>query len=1068
MPRSLLSVLRHTPASFGATIRHLSSAGFAKPYLSAAGLFTTALSVTLVSASPTDLSVYTSTLNSASRPNILFVLDYSGSMGDDVNGDDPGDTGLPSKEAILETAVNNLLAVNADKFNAGISLFSSTSSGIKWPISDLTANANTIDSSILTSAGKTSADIISDIMAQESAGGWTATVSALAEAALYFKGAAVSHGGVNTQDIEKFRPQTWNGSNAFTGGSWNAAHPATYSPSNAFSAGAAPNSGAICNDHSDGGGTDQCNSVSSVGSCTSLGTSGTPDERKECSYSQDDAWSGATYDSPISQGCQENYIVLITDGDPTSNWEYPALTNLLGHPVSACEDLSTSIFSGGDNAADGNCGPEIVSELASSDQNSSIAGSIVNTFTIGFNIGGNGADYLERLAVDGKGKFFQANNAAQLVQALNDTIEEIIGGSENFAELSIDVDKANFANDNRVFFPLFTPSLSRSWQGNLKGYFIDSTGIKDISNAAATITDDEGTRFADTAQSFWSDSVDGNELSLGGASGKLAATVRNLYTFSGSSIPTGGETLNRADGANLLEVGNANITPAMLGASNAAERDALISWLHDAPMGAPLHSRTTMVKYLNKTVVYVMTNQGLIHAFDATSPTVPGANDTSGGEELFAFIPPELLGNLPDLESPGTAGAHIYGLDGGMTRWHDDTNNNGIVDGSETVQLIFGMRRGGNYYFSLDVTDPADPVYKWKITGGQGSFANLAQTWSRPSLITVENGGTSERVLVFGGGYDATVMDPATSRVAASGNAVYMINRNGEHIWTATHSDMNYSIPSNINIIDSNNDEIADRMYFGDLGGQLWRVDFGDIASAANFNVQKLADLGTASFQPFFYAPSVALNRAGGSSFISVAIGAGHRANPMDVSTQNRLFMVKDEYIDAGPLPTSYAARLTADLYDATADSINSSDSTVAAAANTALSAASGWYINLAAGEKALSQSVTFEGRLLATTFLPIGSASSAFSCSVASTQGRYYSLDIKNASATDPLSDPDNGSHIIGTNDRSVAISARGIPSSPVIVFPPGTDNVQIVVDKDTVSIVGQRLDRVMWHPRD
>nr|MBX2823820.1 hypothetical protein [Gammaproteobacteria bacterium] len=913
------------------------------------------------SATADDLSVYTTGIHAAARPNILFVLDYSGSMNDDVNGDE--DTGLPSKEAILELAVNNLLAQNADKFNAGISLFSRTSSGIKWPVSDLQANANTIDPNIPASAGLTSADVISSIMANESADGWTATVSALTEAALYFRGSTVSNGGVNPLDIDKFRPQTWDtAGNSYTGGSWNAANPVTYTPSNAFQYGGAPNTLGYCNDHSDAEGTDHCRKLDE-GSCTLMGSGTDFDSYKQCSYNQDDAWAGATYNSPITQDCQENFIVLISDGNPTARWDYPAMTDLLGFESSACEDLSDSIFPGSDYAATGNCGPEIAWELANNDQVATIQDSKVRTFTIGFGIGSKGANYLDKVAQAGDATYYQADNAAQLVQSLNDAIDDILGGSESFAELSIDVNKANFANDNRVFFPLFSPSRLRSWEGNLKGYFIDSDGIKDVNNVLATETDAEGTRFKETAQSFWSVDAagnaleDGNDVNLGGASGKLASTSRNLYTFTGTNIPTLGEKLNHANGSNLLEVGNNNVTEAMLGANNPTERAELINWLHSAPMGAPLHSKSTTLRYVNKTVVYVMTNQGLLHAIDATSPTNPTANDSTGGEELFAFMPPELLTNLPALRTPAVPGPHIYGLDGGLMRWHDDTNNNGIVDGSETVQLSCGMRRGGNHYYSLDVTDPADPKYMWKITGGQGNFTNLAQTWSRPSLITVKNGTAKERVLVFGGGYDAATMDVASSRQAASGNAVYMVDREGNHIWTASHADMDYSIPSNINVINTDNDEYADRMYFGDLGGQVWRVDFDDISSATDFSVHKLADLGSNSFQPFFYEPSVALGGSGGSRYISIALGAGHRANPMDATSQNRLFMIKDRHIDTA-LPAGFTTIQTSNLHNASADNINSSDAATKAAARTELNDGDGWYIQLAGGEKSLSSPV--------------------------------------------------------------------------------------------------------------
>ncbi|MBX2825658.1 MAG: hypothetical protein KTR33_13065, partial [Gammaproteobacteria bacterium] len=645
----------------------------------------------LATASADDIEVFTAGVSANSRPNILFVLDFSGSMNEGV----PSSTS--SRAEILEEALNQVIDLNRDRINAGISSFRWASTGIQWPISDPNEYAHAFDSAIPEADHLRVKDIISNIVQHQSASSSTNTVSALAEAALYFKGGAVAHGGINPQDTGRFKPNYWHTTlERYTGGSNFAANPATYTPADAYLSGVAGGGKGYCRDYSSTGGTNYCAGKGPL-TCTTVGpNSGTNSETgnswsnsgyENCNYPHPDTWSGANYISPIQNECQANYIVLISDGQPTSQWNYSELESMLGHPSWECEDLSTSVFTDS-GTSKGNCGPEIVSELNNNNQIDGIENSNVSTYTIGFNIDGDGSRYLERLATDGGGDYFNAQTPEDLGEALDASLNEMLGGSANFAELSIDIDKATFSNDNRVFFPLFEPSLQPGWSGNLKGYFIDSEGIKDINNTLATYQDTTGTRFADTAQSFWSDSADGDDVSSGGASAKLVTGTRNLFTFTDTSIATGGSALDTTGNPHILVSGNAAITESMLGAADATERQELLDWIQTQPMGDPLHSRATTIKYPSLTVVYLITNQGFLHAIDATTPVDPTASDTTGGSELFAFMPPELLVNLKRLKDNTVGDPHVYGLDGGVTRIHDDTNNNGIVDNSETVELV--------------------------------------------------------------------------------------------------------------------------------------------------------------------------------------------------------------------------------------------------------------------------------------------------------------------------------------------------------------------------------------------
>lgn len=175
--------------------------------------------------------------------------------------------------------------------------------------------------------------------------------------------------------------------------------------------------------------------------------------------------------------------------------------------------------------------------------------------------------------------------------------------------------------------------------------------------------------------------------------------------------------------------------------------------------------------------------------------------------------------------------------------------------------------------------------------------------------------------------------------------------------------------------------------------------------------------------------------------------------------------------MDKGAATSGTAVLKLGDLFDATANTINSSDTTIADAAATELNSKSGWYLTFQAGEKVHSSVVTFEGKILATTFSPFNSsATTSGVCTAPTTTGRYYAVSMEDASAVSDLSDDDpdtNPSGHLTTQDHSKVISSRGIPSTPVIVFPEGSSTVQIVVDKQTVNDLVQTLEKVWWHAR-
>jgi len=1014
-----------------------------------------------------DIDVYTAKSLNGNKPNVAFVLDFSGSMEDDVYGNSPSTSGLPSKIDTLKAAMNTVLDENIDKINAGIgSVFNGVASGNRWPVTELSADASTIDPSI--PAGQfTVRDIIVKQYERHEAIGATNTVAALAEAAIYLRGGPVMHDGREAQQPLAHEPEQWDvvGERYWNGNS-EASLAVSYTPADtAYARGVnEPGNFDYCwNEDCDGLPTYDCDTHSGETGPSADGS--TPGNGTRCKYPHADAWRGATYISPIVDSCQATAIVLISDGEPTINITESVLQETLGHDDSSCEDLSESIFTAGPGGKqEGNCGPEIVKMLATSDQITAIPGSVVSTFTVGFDVDGPGKSYLQRLAEDGNGSFFEANATDELVDAISEAINEIGLESQSFSQFSLDVDRASYSNDNRAFFSLFKPASGPVWSGNIKGYFIEPEGIVDTLGQPAVELIDNTFQFAGAARSFWSSSTDGDIVTAGGASEIITTQgTRKLLTYVGGSIPPSGVALTPSTD-HLLQASNPLITNSMMGLpAGSALRQTSLDWLQTAPMGDPLHTLSVRVEYDTRTVLYAMTNQGLLHAIDASDPTA--LNDHSAGSELFAFMPQRLLSNLPAIMDPVRGDDHIYGLDGGLTRWHDDANEDGIVNGSEKVLLVFGMRRGGNAYYALDVSNPMAPSLEWMIDSGSTGFSDLAQSWSKPSLISVNHAGVKERMLIFGGGYDADTLDDTNTQTPASGNAIYMVDKSGTLQWSVTstnHANMQYSIVSDLTPLDIDANGQVDRIYAGDLGGQVWRIDLDDINDEPV--VSRFADFSNTGYHPFFYAPSVAANKHGRDQFLSVTLGSGNRTDPLNETSNNSLFMIRDtnmEPIDSTDVPETIAL---SQLYDATDNHIGSSDTSISDTAKDALELAKGWKIDFDSGEKSLSRIVTFEDTILATTFDT--DSTNTDDCSLA-TISRLYTVSIKTGEPIQYLSDGSLSQATHTADERITELMSAGIASSPVIVFRADNGNADVYVDREKISSVSGQLRTIYWHAR-
>ncbi len=329
--------------------------------------------------------------------------------------------------------------------------------------------------------------------------------------------------------------------------------------------------------------------------------------------------------------------------------------------------------------------------------------------------------------------------------------------------------------------------------------------------------------------------------------------------------------------------------------------------------------------------------------------------------------------------------------------------------------LICGLRKGGKTYFALNITDTLNPQYLWEFPKPTDAvtLAKVGQSWSEPVIgkVKIEVGGELyERWVAFiGGGFDYT---------NNTGKAFFVIDiKTGDIIKEFSGMEgMNYSFAALPTAVDTNSDGFIDKIYSGDLGGQMWVFDVSFDGTNKKSNSQwagkRLFTAPTSDTEKhrIYYQPAVVSDRNG---IPWVYFGTGDREHPNDLSNPaERFYAVKDN--GAGNYP-----RREVDLLDVTSSNTFSPTSK------------DGWYLQLEksaqALEKVLAKAVVFNKLVYFTTYAYTASADP---CSAQGTAKLYIVEYLSGGGAfeVDALSDLEGSS-----SQRSTTI-ATGAPSNPVI----------------------------------
>ncbi len=756
------------------------------------------------------------------------------------------------------------------------------------------------------------------------------------------------------------------------------------------------------------------------------------------------------YETPLEFGCQKNFVVLLTDGAPTQDTGAE-------NKIEALPGFNTTVGNSCDGSGDGACLDDMAEWMYETDLSPLPGQQNVITYTIGFAVD---LPLLDSTAKRGGGEYFTANNTATLNEALTNIITQILDTQTTFTSPTVSVNSFNRTRTlNDVFITLFQPSGETHWPGNLKKYQLKNGVISDADGDPAV--DPTTGFFSDGARSFWAASDDGKNVLTGGAANQLpSASVRKLYTYLGNPL--------LSDASNHVKVSNNSIDDAMLGVGAPGDplRDDLINFARGLDvtdvnqngnlaetresMGDPLHAKPISVIYgptVDDALIFFATNDGYLHAIDPKT-----------GQEQWAFLPPEFMGDIVPLYNNESSPDKHYGIDGDL-KIQTNADFDGIVNAGagERVYLYFGLRRGGTFYYALDVTNPDQPKVMWRLDGND--LPGVGQTWSNPVPTRIKVGGAAQNadqmVLLFGGGYD-TSQDNYGASTDGTGNAIYMVDSvSGQLLWHASDANsdrnlakMNFSVPGDLKVVDLNGDKLADRMYTADMGGQVWRFDiFNGQPRGTLVNGGVIAALGAAKVggglesndekaRRFYYAPDVALVSDDENNFLHIGVGSGHRARPISTATEDRFYALRDYEVFGTKTQAEYDALTPLEdnnLVDVT-DDVSAS----------VPPGAPGWKLELKdggwQGEKVLAEAKTFDNKVFFTTFTP-GGTLSANSCVPSLGTNKLYVVDLLTGAPVTNLDGPEDGSPLDG-DDRSVDI--KGSISSEVVFMFPSPDDPQ------------------------
>ena len=667
-------------------------------------------------------------------------------------------------------------------------------------------------------------------------------------------------------------------------------------------------------------------------------------------------------------------------------------------------------------------------------------------------------DDLWHAAVNGRGTYFSATNPASLNAGLSSALAGInaLDGSAAAATTS---NPNVTSGDNFVFSSTFT---SQEWTGELERQQLDvGTGVVSTGVGDWKARDKLDTNTSRTFYAF--DATAGNKLKAFDWANLTAAqqayfTTPNISTLS-QFCASGVTCLSAANqtaaaGANLVNFLRGDRINEGISTDTTKYYRQRVHVLGDIVNAEAVYVKLPLFGYADaeytafitaqasrQGMVYVAANDGMLHAFNATT-----------GAEAFTYIPSLVLPNLYKLADKNYANLHQYFVDG--TPVAGDV----FFGGAWHTIAVGGLNGGGRGYYALDVTNPAAPVALWEFTD-----TNMGYTFGNPTITKLQDGTW---VVLVTSGYNNVSPGDGVGRL-------YVINAGtGALIRTISTGVGSTTTPSGLARISAwvNNtttDNTALRAYGGDMLGNLWRFDINDNVGAAGYDAQLLvtlyADVAGTVTEPITTRPE--LGDVGGVAVVFVGTGSFLGVGDLSDTTQQTFYGVKDtlgttthtnpkaagsnfvqQIVTNGTCPAGSPPTICS-----TGQAVRTSTSnTVNFATN------NGWYVSLPdSGERANTDPTLALGTLGFTTNIPNTNA-----CTAGGYSYRYL-LDYRTGA---PVSTSTTGVSAIKLGN---ALSTRGVfvrlPNNTVVQLTRLSDGTTVTTNVPIGTGIGPTR-RVSW----
>jgi len=384
--------------------------------------------------------------------------------------------------------------------------------------------------------------------------------------------------------------------------------------------------------------------------------------------------------SPITDWCQKNFVIYLTDGESNCDSDWDRLINLVGdYDGDGADDPNVDEWdeSGGNHYVDDVAKWMYENDLRT-DENNMPELQNVTTYIVGLKIN---SPLLQQAGDEnhGRGGFYYAGDYDQLRDAfgtiVNDIIRRISSGT------AVAVQSTSTQGARRLIRAKFVPE---AWTGNLEAFQLPYTqGDVPLWDAGIVLNNtNPDQRYIFTAVDILNGVIDV-------LTGKLDFTEANSSTQDADKIKLS-DMLGAVDDAEAKK-----IIRYIRGESVVGYRERPGGWkLGDIAYSSPVISGDT---------VYVGANDGMLHAFDINT-----------GQEKWAFIPNNLLAKLKDLTLPEYCHEYFVDLSTKVAEIY--------VGGVFKKVLVGGERSGGHSFFALDITDSS-------AAGVQPLWSSATSTW---------------------------------------------------------------------------------------------------------------------------------------------------------------------------------------------------------------------------------------------------------------------------------------------------------------------------------------------------